>query len=159
MKSRLNPQLRAFILGALLITAPVMAKEMSVQIQKAPLKKTPGVFSPTTSLLTYGDRVEVLAEENDWIEVRFEQKNGWLHKSSLTKKMVKLKAGEGDVAAAASDDELALAGKGFSAEVEAEYKSRNPDADFAILDKAEGLTYTPEELRKFLMDGGLLEDQ
>jgi len=93
--------------------------------------------------------------KRDWVQVSSEQGRGWVHSSALTKKKITLMAGGEDVAEAASDEELALAGKGFSKEVEAEFKTRNPDADFSVLDKVEEINFTSEQSVEFLRAGGV----
>ena len=142
-------------MACLAIPAWAAPKQMSVQVEETQLRKAPNFFSGKAGDLAYGDRVEVVNKQRDWIEVSGEQGAGWVHSSALTKKKIKLSSGGDDVAAAASDEELALAGKGFSKEVEAEYKSRNPDADFSAIDHAESIAYSPEQLVAFLKKGGV----
>ena len=139
------------------LAVPVWAapKQMSVQVEETQIRKAPNFFSGKAGHLAYGDRVGVVQTQNDWVEISADQGDGWVHSSALTKKKIKLKAGSDDVAAAASDEELALAGKGFSKEVETEYQARNPDADFSQLDHVEVLNFTPEQLVKFLHAGGV----
>jgi SH3-like domain-containing protein len=136
---------------------PVWAapKEMSVQVEETQIRKAPNFFSGQSGRLAYGDRVDVVDTQKDWIEISGPQGSGWVHSSALTKKRIKLKAGSEDVGEAASDEELALAGKGFSKEVEAEYKARNPDADFSAINRIEEVRFSPEESLKFLKAGGL----
>ena len=55
-----------------------------------------------------------------------------------------------------SDREVALAGKGFGPEVEAKYKERNPTVDFSPIDKMEDMVVSPDGMKKFLKDGGIL---
>jgi hypothetical protein len=45
-----------------------------------------------------------------------------MHSSALTKKKLKLAAGEADAATTVSSEEQALAGKGFNSDVEAKFK-------------------------------------
>ena len=49
---------------------------------------------------------------------------------------------------------MALAGKGFSAQVEADYR-RGHGGDYAAIDRMERITYDPATLLAFLAQGGI----
>jgi hypothetical protein len=57
----------------------------------------------------------------------------------------------------ASGAEVALAGKGFSKEVEAEYKKQNRELDYTWVDWMGQQTLTAEQLVQFLKQGGLAQ--
>jgi hypothetical protein len=78
-----------------------------------------------------------------------------MHVSALTKRKVVLQPGKADVEEAATSDELALAGKGFNKQVEEQFSSDNPDADYAWIDWMEQIVVSPEEIRRFQEEGGL----
>jgi hypothetical protein len=67
-----------------------------------------------------------------------------------------VKAGSTVVAAGASGSEVALAGKGFNPEVEAEYK-KNPTLNYAAVDEMETYVVVPTALSAFITQGGILE--
>ena len=54
-----------------------------------------------------------------------------------------------------SSDEVALAGKGFTPEVESGYRSKHPEMDFAQVDKIEGFKVEPASLQAFIKEGDL----
>ena len=54
-----------------------------------------------------------------------------------------------------SSDEVALAGKGFTPEVETGYRSKHPEMDFAQVDKIEGFKVDPAALQAFIKEGDL----
>jgi hypothetical protein len=54
-----------------------------------------------------------------------------------------------------SSDEAALAGKGFTPEVETGYRSKHPEMDFAQVDKIEGFKVDPATLQAFIKEGDL----
>ena len=60
-----------------------------------------------------------------------------------------------DVAQAASSDELALAGKGFSKQVEGEFKTKNPQLDYTWVNRMEQMVISQEQIEQFLKDGKL----
>jgi len=126
---------------------------MSVQVKEGQLRATPSFLGKVVARLEYGDRVEVLREEDRWIQARSGRKTGWIHESALTEKEIVLTAGKKDVGTAASSDELALAGKGFNADVEKEFKAQNKDIDFTWIDRMEKMTISPKEMVAFLEKG------
>ena len=54
-----------------------------------------------------------------------------------------------------SSDEAALAGKGFTPEVETGYRSKHPEMDFAQVDKIETFKVDPAALQAFIKEGDL----
>ena len=54
-----------------------------------------------------------------------------------------------------SSDEVALAGKGFTPEVESGYRAKHPEMDFAQVDKIEGFKVDPATLQAFIKEGDL----
>lgn len=130
------------------------ATQFSVQVRGGKLRERPSFLGRVTATVPYGTRVTVLEEKGAWRRVRDEAGHaGWIHASALTAKKLELAAGERDVAAGASGEELALAGKGFNAAVEAEFRDENPDIDFTWVDRMERITVTPEEALAFLHAG------
>ena len=54
-----------------------------------------------------------------------------------------------------SSDEVALAGKGFTPEVESSYRSKHPEMNFAEVDKIESFKVDPASLQTFIKEGDL----
>jgi hypothetical protein len=54
-----------------------------------------------------------------------------------------------------SSDEVALAGKGFTPEVESGYRSKHPEMDFAQVDTVESFKVDPAALQAFIKEGDL----
>jgi hypothetical protein len=52
-------------------------------------------------------------------------------------------------------DEVALAGKGFTPEVEAGYRQQHPEANYAQVDQVESFTVDEAKLQAFIKEGGL----
>ena len=78
-----------------------------------------------------------------------------MHTSALSAKRIVLVAGQEEARTAASNDELALAGKGFNADVEAAFKARNKAIDFSWIDRMEAMRIAPSALQAFLRAGAL----
>lgn len=129
---------------------------MSVQVREAQLRSTPSFLAPITALAAYGDQVETFQQQGDWIEVKSTQsQRGWIHQSALTRKRVVLNAGGAAAPVAASGQEVALAGKGFNAEVESKYSQSHKDTDYAAVNRMEQVMITPQDMAGFMKEGGL----
>jgi hypothetical protein len=129
---------------------------MTVQVKETVLRENPSFLGRPVADLDYGDRVTVLQEKGSWSMVSAAVANGWVHTSALTRKRLEKKAGGRDLSAAASRDEIALAGKGFSEEVEDEYRQQNTQADFGAVDRMEKIVIPEVEMRDFLLEGGII---
>ena len=141
-----------------LLATPALAKQdwLSVAVRNGALRQQPMPFGKVVASLGYGERVDVLEEQGLWLKVRDQKqgREGWMHSASLIAKAIVLKPGE-RVKAGASEDELALGGKGFNAQVEAEYKAHQENLDYASVDWMERIQVSPEAMREFLAKGGL----
>lgn len=162
MKRRISA-LPAFLLVLLMAstTAGDAVKMMSVQVKQGEVRATPYFLGKIVATLSYGDRVEVLGSKESWLRVSTQGKGvtGWMHTSALSEKRIVLKAGGRDAQVAASGGELALAGKGFNADVEAEFKARNRNIDFSWIDRLQAVKVPPERIAAFLQEGGLASAQ
>ena len=141
------------LVGTALVAGPVT---MSVQVKSGQVVATPSFLGKVVTRVNYGDRVQVLKQQGDWSKVTLaDGQVGWMHNSSLTKKKIAMKAGTQDAQTGASGDDLALAGKGFNSDVEADFKAKNRNVDFTWVDKMEKIKVPPESMQQFLKDGGI----
>lgn len=122
-----------------------------ISSKTAELKSSTGFFSSAKGTLQMGDEVTVLQVSGNWVEVRSKANaslDGWTAISNLsTRRIVASGAG-------ASASEIALAGKGFSKEVEDAYKGTG-NYNFDDVDKTEAITVARDDLFKFVTDGRL----
>lgn len=133
--------------------APV---SMSVQVRNGQLRATPSFLGKIVTAVAYADQVSIVATQGEWKQVtNAGGKSGWIHQSALSAKKIVIKAGSEDVTTTASGQELALAGKGFNSDVEADFKSKNKNVDFSWIDKMEKIKVTPNEIIEFLNAGGV----
>jgi SH3-like domain-containing protein len=129
---------------------------MSIQVKKGQLRSKPSFLGKIVETLSYGDRVEVLEENVDWMKVGLPGSglSGWIHNSALTKKKIALRAGS--EVAEVSDSEIVIAGKGFTEQVEEEFKLENQEIDYTWIDRMEGeFVISQEEIQDFLKEGDL----
>lgn len=144
--------------AALLATGAWAAREMSVQVRDGQLRNRASFLGTVTGTVAYGDRVTVNQAQAGWCEVsKADGATGWIHESALTPKRVVLGSGAGDARVGASGEEVALAGKGFSKEVEAEYKKGNSQLDYTWVDWMVRQTVANDQLVQFLKQGGLAQ--
>jgi SH3-like domain-containing protein len=146
---------------ALSLTIPALSassgsRVLSVQVQNGQLRATPSFLGKVIKEMAYRTQVELVKEQGDWIQVKATPSLlGWVHRSAVTAKRIAMSSGSGDAATTASGDELALAGKGFNSDVEAQFKARNKTADFAPVDKMGKIVIPPQELSEFLNSGAV----
>jgi uncharacterized protein YgiM (DUF1202 family) len=141
--------------GALNLAVAVSAATMRVQVQTGQVRSTPSFLGGVVATVGYGQSVEVVSSQGAWHQVRTaEGRGGWMHDSSLTAKRVSTQSG-GSVRAGASGDEMALAGKGFNRDVEAQFKAAHVDADFAWVDRMATMKASEEEIGRFVKSGDL----
>jgi uncharacterized protein YgiM (DUF1202 family) len=146
-------------LGLTVIAASAFAAgptTMSVQVKNGQMRLTPSFLGKVVAPLSYGDKVQVLETQNEWLKVTAPGgQAGWVNRSALTKKNIVMSAGSENVQTGASGDELALASKGFNSDVEADFKSKNKNVDFTWVDKMEKFKVQPQEMQSFMKEGGV----
>jgi len=132
------------------------ANQMSVQVQTGQLRETPSFLGRVVSTVSYADRVTVVGKQGAWSQVQHtDGKTGWIHESALSRERIVLRAGAQDVSRTATGEELALAGKGFNSQVEADFRDKNRTIDFTWIDRMETYKVAETEIVRFLREGGL----
>jgi len=143
-------------LACTLTCAIAAGKIMNVQIGKGELRASPSSLAAITVPVKYGDKLTVVEEKNKWNKVTTaDGKEGWIHSSALTTDKIELAAVGQDAKTGASSGEMALAGKGFTPQVEAQYKAKHSDIDFTWIDKMAKMKVSSEEVLGFLKEGGI----
>ena len=118
-----------------------------VSVQSVSVKDSTGFFAKELGNLPLGTEVTLLRDEGKWSEVRAGNLSGWVASSSLSARRVA--ASNSTVATT----ELALAGKGFSPDMEVEY--RKSGLDYSRVDSMERMVISTEDLRQFVTEGRL----
>jgi hypothetical protein len=134
-----------------------MAKKMSIQVRTGEVRVKPSFLGKIVARLAYGEQVTLSGQKGDWMKVvpTGGRPSGWIHGSALTTKKIVFQAGSANVSAAADSSEVALAGKGFSRQVEDAYRRKNRQLDFRSIDQMERVTISPAQIERFLKEGGL----
>jgi uncharacterized protein YgiM (DUF1202 family) len=152
-------KLNVAFLSALCLAGAALAETMRVQVQSGQVRGTPSFLGQVVATLPYGQAVETAGAQGPWLQVRTpDGKAGWMHSSALTTKRISAQTGGAAVSTGASGDELALAGKGFSADVEAQFKAQHAEIDFSWVDKMVKMNASPAQLASFAKAGGLKQN-
>ncbi|MCX7817986.1 MAG: SH3 domain-containing protein [Kiritimatiellae bacterium] len=128
---------------------------MSVQVRVGQVRASASYLGAVVAELPYGTAVQVDAASKPWMRVRLaDGRTGWMHESALVRGRLQMKGGS-DVQAGASVGEVALAAKGFTQQVEKEFRRQNPTLSFEWVDRMESYRVTPAEAQAFLRTGRL----
>lgn len=151
------------VIGILLLAlhSQAVASIMSVQVREGELRNRASFLGAVVAVLPYGEEVKVQREQGPWRYVEWQDETGWIHQTALTRERIAWQAGERDLGGAATQDELALAGRGFNAEVEGEFRRQFEDIDFRWVDFMGTLRKSSDALVAFLREGqlnGVLEE-
>ncbi len=138
------------------------AETLKVAQQNQSLYPSPDFASTPVAQVPVGAEVSVNRQEGDWYNVDYQGKTGWMHRQAFPQQpaaggsklgLQGLLFGGG--VKETSSDEVALAGKGFTPEVESSYRQKHPEMNFAMVDKVESYRVDPAKLQAFIKEGGL----
>jgi hypothetical protein len=128
---------------------------MSVQVRNAKVRATPSQLGRVVATADYGDIVQAGTLQRGWYPVTTaDGQQGWLHESALSKKPIAMRSGTSDAATGVSDDEVALAGKGFNEQVEAKLKA-DGTLDYTWVDRMAAFKISEEQIKTFRAEGNL----
>ncbi len=140
-----------FVAGALFGQSEAMR---SVAVREAPLRERPNHLARVRMRLSFADEVTLIETQRDWLRVRFDGTEGWLHQDAVSEDRIVLSASDRDVGRDADSREVALAGRGFNQQVEEEFQSQS-GLDFSVVDRIEARQIDEDVLRAFLEEGSL----
>jgi len=147
------------VLCMILFMAGLAAAQVSrggtlyVSVRSLPLKSGTGWFARTNGTLEYGAQVTVLQVSGNSVEVRSTANpsiTGWSASANFSTRQV-----VSGTSSTATAREVALAGKGFNAEVEQSYRGGHQELNYAGVDEVERITVNENELLRFLEEGRL----
>lgn len=150
--------IRFLLIAFIVVTAyPLFAasssKTMYVSLDPASLKESASSFSKDVGTVGYASKVRVLEEKRNWVRIELEgdpSVSGWIPSSALSSKKIKAK-GSGTTADA---DEIALAGKGFTATIESAYANEY-SVDYGPVNYAEEQAASADYILAFIREGFL----
>jgi len=124
------------------IAAPKLGSTVTIRVLSAKVMKTPKFIGSTAGSVSRGDQLVVKEVQGDWYMVEGSS-SGWIHKSNVAEGKVTLSSTPGGQGGKVNQDELELAGRGFTPEVEQKYKQSNPNLDFSHVDAIEKTIVDP----------------
>jgi uncharacterized protein YgiM (DUF1202 family) len=147
-----------FIGVTIVCVALLIAETLIVKVQTTYVRKEPKFYSSPLATLNAGESVTQISSQEGWLKVRTSKGvEGWIHSNAVQTGKWAIAAMDRSLKTSATADEVALAGKGFNKQVEDEYRSRNKGMSFGDVDRMLRIKVSPDELRRFLMDGKLAE--
>ena len=148
-----------FLVLIFLVTATVAgaAAVYRVVTEEAAVRKDRRFFAPIVIRIPYGEQIQGQERRGDWLKVVYKGKQGWVHINAIKEQKVQLSALAGGRAAEATRDEVALAGKGFTPEVEKAFRDKNPKMNYNLVDRVESYRVNDDELQSFIRSGKLIE--
>lgn len=157
---RLRGRLLLCGLAALLCCSlPAAAGTMKVTQGNQSLHGEPNFSGTPIAPVPAGAEVNVVTISGDWYKVEYQGNTGWLHRTAFAQTQApKLNLPGmlfGGGVQQTKSDEVALAGKGFTPEVEASYRQKNPNMNYVQVDQVESFKVDPAQLQAFIKEGGL----
>ena len=140
-----------FFWAAMTVGAQNVGATLFVVTRTAEVKASSGFFARSLGTLVFGDAVTVQQNQGRWLVVRSASGlQGWVLAGAFSTRRI-IQSGSG-----VTTTEFALAGKGFTSDLEEILRSTG-EIDFSDVDAMEERTISPEELRAFLREGRLAE--
>ncbi|MBI4495641.1 MAG: SH3 domain-containing protein [Deltaproteobacteria bacterium] len=140
-----------------LATSALAAASFRIITQEAVMRQERRFFAPVVARIPYGDSVEELSRQGDWFRVRYRGKQGWVHVSAVEEQKFRLSDLAGQRAPETTREEVALAGKGFTPEVEKAFREKNPQLRYDLVSRIQSVRIPEEELQGFIQAGQLKE--
>ena len=148
------------MLVALFVFAVDAGDPLFVQVRDTELRSGPGFLSPIQDRLGFGQELEYVAERSGWMQVIATETGvtGWVHAAAAKENRATEMQLQGEqTARTVTSREVALAGRGFSENIEGEYGNQNR-VDFSRVDELETRRVDPEEIVSFVTEASLRED-
>lgn len=139
------------ILTAALCASAAVAATITVLVESTAVRRRPQFYAPVAAMAKLGDKFDAKGPTDGW----YKTASGYVHQSAVSAKKVSL-GGADSVGAAATADEVTLAGKGFNAQVEGSYGKQNPTANFAAVNAMQRREAPETAMQAFLRQGALI---
>lgn len=143
--------------GLVLAASLAWAATYQVITQEAVLRKDNRFFAAAVGRVPYGETIEERERRGDWLRVVYRGVEGWLHLSAVQEQKFRLSSLSGESAQESTKEEVALAGKGFTPEVEKSFREKNPQMRYDLVNQVQGYRVTESQLLEFIRAGNLRE--
>lgn len=133
--------------------APKKGSQVTVRVLSAKVMAKPKFIGKAVATVSRGEHLTYQGKKSGWYQVTTSAGSGWIHKSAVVDKKVTLSSDLSSGQVNASEEEIELAGRGFTKEVEADYRNKNAALDFSHVDRIEALAMDPEVVGNFASEG------
>lgn len=129
---------------------------MTLQVNSAKLMSTPSFIGTPVATVRRGQKLSVRGTSNTWLQVKAPSgKTGWINKRSVAKFARAELSKDGGTSTGATGDEVEIAARGFSKDVEKKYRQNNAALDYRHVDRIERLNVDVRKAAKFARQAGL----
>lgn len=142
------------------VSASGTDKTVRVRTKQGHIRESDRFYSQVKATAGYDEILQVLDKKNEWIRVKYKDLDGWIHSSSVSEKE-KMKytpvmlGSDIDPESGGDNHEVALAGKGFTPEVEKKMGENDPDLNYALVDEITQRETSADKLHDFVKEGRL----
>ena len=132
--------------------------EVAISVQNQSIYPMPAFYASPVVPVSYGTIAEINEINGEWYKVTTSLGQiGWIHRTSVTG-AIQTASGGTSASGSVTSDEIMLAGRGFSQDIENAYAGDHPELDFSIIDNMEtSWIVSPQQLYQFLVEGNLIE--
>lgn len=158
MRSIVIPLLMLVVLAAAEDDPPQPGDQVAIAVQNQCIYPMPAFYASPTQPVNYGTLAVIDEVQGEWYRVTTAlNSSGWIHSTAVTG-AIQTSSGGASASGEVTSDEIMLAGRGFSKDIEETYAGNNPELDFSTVDRMEtSWNVSAEELYQFLLDGNLIE--
>ncbi len=134
-----------------------LGASVTIITQEGVIRKDGRFFSPSVIRAPYGSVLEKKGRQGEWLHVNYRGKEGWIHKSAVEEQKFETSSFSSGKAHETSQDEIAMAGKGFTPEVEKAFREKNPNMRYDQVNKVQNFNLDEQRNLSFIQAGGLRE--
>ena len=139
-----------FLTFLLLSISGLLAAPLRVQVQDVALRARPSYLGPVLGHLPYGSRVVRIQSQGEWTKVTAGDVTGWLPSAAVSQAEIEMNIGQ--EGATTSSNENALAGKGFTEQIEQNYQKER-HVNYTWVNRMEKIQPPQTILESFVRDG------
>jgi len=142
------------LVAGVAFTAPKAGSKVTVRVLSAKVMRDPKFIGASVGTVSRGEHLVFQEAKQDWYKVATSSgATGWIHKGNVTDSQVNLSSKPGGGGGGATQDEVELAGRGFTPEVEQQYRQKHANLDFSHVDGIEQTSVDPDSLGDFAQEG------
>jgi hypothetical protein len=139
------------------MSSVALAASVRVITQEGVIRKDRRFFSPPVIRVPYGSVLEEKGWQAEWLLVNYRGREGWIHKSAVQEQKFETTSLASGRAQESSQDEIAMAGKGFTPEVEKAFREKTPNMRYDQVNKVQNFNLNEQRIQSFIRAGGLKE--